>query len=383
MSVRILVVDDEPDVELLIKQRFRQKIRDNEYSFLFAHNGIQALDVLDRHPDVDIVLTDINMPEMDGLSLLVAMKELNRLLKTVVVSAYGDFDNIRAAMNRGAFDFITKPINFQDLEITLTKTWVHLLEMRRAVEARNELGAVYQELDVARRIQQAMVPRNFSVNGKAEIYAEMTPAREVGGDFYDFFWIDEDRLGFAVGDVSGKGIPAALFMAVSRTMLRSLALAGGSPTEVLTRMNELLFPERQPSMFVTIVYGVLDTRTGMLEYCTAGHPPPFVVTPDGEVKKLDRSRAVGVCLTPRPIFPSLTYQMLAGEAVLFYSDGVTEAMNDDRMMFDFPGLESCLTSLTGGTAKTVVECTRDAVGVFTGGAPQSDDITLLAVGVRH
>ena len=119
---KILVVDDEADLEVLIKQKFRKQIRENQYQFVFAVNGHDALDKLQDHADIDLVLSDINMPGMDGLTLLVKLKEMSPLIKTVIVSAYGDMDNIRTAMNRGAFDFLTKPVNFEDLELTVEKT---------------------------------------------------------------------------------------------------------------------------------------------------------------------------------------------------------------------------------------------------------------------
>src|SRR6185436_17451119 len=130
MMSKILVVDDETDLEALIKQKFRQKIREHRYEFLFAINGKDALEKLEKNDDVDIILTDINMPEMDGLTLLSKLNEQNSLLKSVIVSAYGDMENIRTAMNRGAFDFITKPVNFEDLDLTMERTLVHVNQMR-------------------------------------------------------------------------------------------------------------------------------------------------------------------------------------------------------------------------------------------------------------
>src|SRR5882757_1119789 len=127
---KILVADDETDLEMLIKQKFRQKIREHQYEFVFAVNGNDALDKLQQHADVDVVLTDINMPEMDGLTLLTKLSEQNSLLKAVIVSAYGDMDNIRTAMNRGAFDFITKPVNFEDLDLTVQKTIKYVAQLR-------------------------------------------------------------------------------------------------------------------------------------------------------------------------------------------------------------------------------------------------------------
>lgn len=144
---KILVVDDEADLETLIKQKFRQKIRQQEYEFVFAINGVKALEQLQEHHDVDVVLSDINMPEMDGLTLLSRLNEQHNLLKSVIVSAYGDMENIRTAMNRGAFDFITKPVNFEDLELTMQKTLKHVQQMKDTMKAIKENNILKMYVD--------------------------------------------------------------------------------------------------------------------------------------------------------------------------------------------------------------------------------------------
>lgn len=144
---KILVVDDEADLEVLIKPKFRQKIRQNEYEFIFAINGRHALEQLEIHHDVDVVLSDINMPEMDGLTLLSKLNEKNALLKSVIVSAYGDMDNIRTAMNRGAFDFVTKPVNFSDLEITIDRTIKHVGMIKDTLKAMKENNILKMYVD--------------------------------------------------------------------------------------------------------------------------------------------------------------------------------------------------------------------------------------------
>lgn len=209
MPHKILVVDDEPDLELLIKQKFRKEIKDDSFQFVFAHNGVQALESLEEHEDISVVLSDINMPEMDGLTLLQKLHEMNNpLLKSVIVSAYGDMENIRTAMNRGAFDFLTKPIDFNDLDLTVRKTMQHLEVIKSALQSRDELVAVQRDLTTAARIQQSLLPNvfpPFPERNEFEIHAEMITAKNVGGDFYDFYFLDDDRLAFAIGDVSGKG----------------------------------------------------------------------------------------------------------------------------------------------------------------------------------
>lgn len=146
---KILVVDDETDLEVLVKQKFRKKIRDQEYQFIFASNGRHALEQLSQNNDVDIVLSDINMPEMDGLTLLTKLNEQHSILKSVIISAYGDMENIRTAMNRGAFDFITKPVDFNDLELTLEKTINHVCQMRETLRAIKENNILKMYVDEA------------------------------------------------------------------------------------------------------------------------------------------------------------------------------------------------------------------------------------------
>jgi len=171
---KILVVDDEADLEVLIKQKFRQKIREHQYEFLFAINGIKALEQLEEHSDVDMVLSDINMPEMDGLTLLSKINEQNSLLKAVIVSAYGDMENIRTAMNRGAFDFITKPVNFEDLELTMQKTLKQVEQMKETMKAIKENNILKMYVDET--VLNFMGSREFETSLMANETVEATVA---------------------------------------------------------------------------------------------------------------------------------------------------------------------------------------------------------------
>ena len=168
--VKIMVVDDEADLEVLIKQKFRKKIREQEYDFVFAMNGKHALEQLELHPDVAIVLCDINMPEMDGLTLLSALSEKHTLLKSIMVSAYGDMENIRTAMNRGAFDFITKPVNFYDLEVTMEKTIKHVRQMHETLKAikENDIMRMYVDETVLNFMNSREFESSFMINETIE-----------------------------------------------------------------------------------------------------------------------------------------------------------------------------------------------------------------------
>ncbi len=167
---KILVVDDEADLQILIQQKFRQKIRQKDYEFIFAMNGREALEQLERNPDVDLVLSDINMPEMDGLTLLSKIKDTNGLLKAIIVSAYGDMENIRVAMNRGAFDFVTKPVDFKDLEITIDRTLEHVKQIKDTIKAvrQNNILKMYVDETVLRFMENKGVNNSFLENETVE-----------------------------------------------------------------------------------------------------------------------------------------------------------------------------------------------------------------------
>ncbi len=167
---KILVADDEPDLETLIRQKFRKQIREQVYDFVFAINGVDALTKIKEHPDIDIVLSDINMPEMDGLTLLNKLAESSPLLKTVIVSAYGDMDNIRTAMNRGAFDFVTKPVNFADLELTMQKTIQHVNQIKQTLIAvkENNILRMYVDENVLKFMGSREYESSLMVNETVE-----------------------------------------------------------------------------------------------------------------------------------------------------------------------------------------------------------------------
>lgn len=381
MRLKLMVVDDEPDLETLIRQRFRRQIREETLDFVFAHNGLDALARLIEHPDIGIILTDINMPEMDGLTLLSKIAELNNpALKTVVVSAYGDMENIRTAMNRGAFDFITKPIDFGDLEITINKTLQQLTILRQSLEEHDQLIALKQDLNTAKIIQQAILPKVFPPypNRKDfDVFGSMTAAKDIGGDFFDFFMIDDNNFGFVIGDVSGKGIPAAIFMAVSRTLLRATALKGLPPDECLDHVNNLLCSESVSSMFVTVFYGILNTETGIITYANGGHNPPYLVKTDGTIDLIPMTGGIALGVMEEMPFISKTLALKPGEAVFLFTDGVTEAMDSVENLYSE---ERLVDKLNLSHSKGIQEITKDIIDdvfLYSKDVPQSDDITVL------
>lgn len=380
---KILVVDDEPDLESLILQKFRSKIKAKEYEFQFAQNGAEALEKIANDCTIDLILTDINMPVMDGLTLLSKINDLNnKLLKSVIVSAYGDMENIRTAMNRGAYDFITKPIDLKDLEITIEKSLTEIELYKQALVSHNKLVALQQELDIATVIQTSILPKTFPPfpdRKEFDIYAKMTPAKEVGGDLYDFFMIDKYRLGVVVGDVSGKGIAAALLMAVCKTLLKATAYKGMPADNILSEVNNVLVDESPPNMFITVFYGVLDTRSGAFEYSNGGHNSPYLLSKDGSVKQIPDAGGLLIGAMKDAEYQSNVIMIQPGESLVFYTDGVTEAFNKNNEEYKEARLEKVLENNTSLVTKDIVQKVFKDVEVFANGVEQSDDITCLAL----
>lgn len=383
MTNRILVVDDEPDLQMLVLQKFRHQIREGAYQFDFAENGAVALRMVESNPEYSLVLTDINMPEMDGLTLLGHLNGRKRAdLKTVVVSAYGDMDNIRTAMNRGAFDFITKPIDFADLETTMLKTIDEVGRIREAMKAKEQLSGIRFELDTAARIQQKILKRDYPAypNRKEfDLFASMVAAKDVGGDLFDFFFIDDDRLAFLIGDVSGKGIPAAIYMAVCRTMIRAVASQVVDPGECLRKVNMMLIPESEMTTFVTVFYGVYNTRTGEIRYCNGGHNLPYVRRVDGRVEMLEATEGLLLGKIPNIEYDVKKVKLAKGDMIVLYTDGVTEAMDPDGEMYEEARFEEFLARPSNDNPGHLVKGAMADVLAFTRGAEPSDDITLLAL----
>lgn len=379
MATKILVVDDEPDLELMISQRFRKQVREQTLQFVFAASGVAALKQLQEDAAIDIVLTDINMPEMDGLTLLAKMREQFQQVKTVIISAYGDMKNIRTALNRGAFDFITKPIEFEDLELTLNKTIQEAQVRKQAAQDRDRVVALQRELDVARRIQQSIVPRTFPTSAHFELHAHMLTAKEVGGDLYDFFMLEEDKLGFVIGDASGKGIPAAIFMAVSRTLLRAIAMNGGAPHECLQQVNSLLRANSDSETFVTVFYGIMNTKTGEVAFSNGAHNPPYVLRTTGHIESTGAPDGLMLGLFAQAQYQPNQLTLQKGDTLVLYTDGVTEAKNHASDDFTEARLEACLPQLAQASLPQMIEHILTAVNGFVQGAPQADDLTLLAL----
>jgi len=241
---------------------------------------------------------------------------------------------------------------------------------------------IQSELKLATDIQASLLPRIFPPfpdRKDIELFALMDPAKEVGGDFYDFFFLDDHRICLVIGDVSDKGVPAALYMMVAKTLLKSEALRDANPAEILERTNSILALDNESSMFVTVFCAILDTDTGQLACANAGHLPPVIQQVDGTTTC--HSFSPGFVLGP---MPDISYKtelitLQPGELFLLYTDGVNEAVNHDLEEYGEHRLITCIKGCPAGSPEQIIQALRDEVESFANGAPQSDDITMLAV----
>ena len=248
----------------------------------------------------------------------------------------------------------------------------------RLEQERIERERIEQELLVARRIQQASLPKEVPKLEGWRISPFYQPAREVGGDFYDFHPLSEGRLGLVVGDATGKGVPAALVMASTRSMLRAVAQDSNSPGDVLSRVNDLLATDIPPNMFVTCFYAIFDPRSGRLSYANAGHDLPYLHHRSGDAEEL-RARGMPLGLMPRMSYEEKESVLAPGERVLFYTDGLIEAHNSQGEMFGAPRLRSLLSERPEA-GRSLSATLMEELKRFTGeGREQEDDITLLTL----
>ena len=283
----------------------------------------------------------------------------------------GDLD-VRSGV-RGSDELGVLAGTFDNMVARLTET----LALVNAAKERME-----EELKVARDIQMSMIPLIFPVfedRDEISVHAGLEPAREVGGDFYDFYFVDADHLCCVIGDVSGKGAGVALFMAVSKTLIKSKSMMGMSPSEIMTQVNGELSENNDQSMFVTVFLGILNVRHGAFRYCNAGHNPSYVLGAGGSTERLDRLHGPVIGAVTGLSYTEDERTLLPGDKVYMYTDGVTEAMNKAVELYTEERMVGFLESNRTSDTKRLVEASFEELKAYTGGADPVDDITVVAL----
>ena len=380
---RLLVVDDNEDNRYTLILRLELE---GYQDIATADDGQAALELLRTQP-FDLVLLDVMMPNVDGYQVLEQLRAEGRLhnLPVIMISALNELDSVVRCIELGAVDYLSKPF---DPVLLKARVGASLEKKRLRDAVRDHLARIEEELEAARQLQLSMVPRVFppvTAELPFEIFGMMEPAREVGGDLYDFYESDDGTLNFLIGDVSGKGVAAALFMAraknVMRLVTRLLRRADGSapgPAEIVATVNRELCQDNPEMMFVTLFFGMLDPRTGALRFTNAGHSPPYVLSGDG-VTPITACKGRPLGVRANSTFETGELMLAPGEAIYLHTDGITEAANTLHELFAERRLEAVLRGTAGQPIKAIVDAVTDAVRAFADGAPQSDDITALAI----
>jgi phosphoserine phosphatase RsbU/P len=380
---RLLVVDDNEDNRYTLTMMLNIEGYDD---VVVAEDGVKALDLL-KSEAFDLVLLDVMMPHVNGYEVLAELKNVGRLrdLPVLMISAVTELDSVVRCIELGAVDYLPKPFN----PVLLKARIAACLEKKRLRDALLAHAArMESELAVARDLQMSMVPRIFPAptpQCPIEIHAVMQPAHEVGGDLYDFFRLEDGRLAFLLGDVSDKGVPAALFMARTKNLVRLLTeLARGEnrsilpPGEIMTRVNRELCTDNATLMFVTMLLGLIDPAGGTLELCNAGHNDPYYLGREG-VRAIATRKGIPLGIKLDRCYETTHMPIDEGDTLFVFSDGVTDAINRNQEPFSEARLESVLRALLGTGAQNIISGVADAVLEYAVGQPQADDITMLAL----
>jgi len=377
--------------------------RNEEYGYL-ASAYVPILDK--RHMPVALASVDISMDMIDSQirQMILLSMMLSLAVMIVCIAAYYFF--MRRAVIRplnllagAARDFtssrertgelamsrvkISSKDEIGDLFHAMTKMELdlnqYMANLKAATAERERIGA---ELNIAMKIQADMLPRSFPAfpaRRDFDIYATMTPTKEVGGDFYDFFLVDETHLALVIADVSGKGVPAALFMAIARTMIKNRTLVGGSPSEILFDVNNQLCEGNASQFFVTVWLGILDLTTGKGVAANAGHEHPIVRRKDGEFELVVYRHGPAVATLEGMKFREHEFELHPGDTLFVYTDGVPEATNTENVLYGYERLLKAMNANKSRTLKELLEAVHADVNTFVGEAPQFDDLTMLAL----
>jgi phosphoserine phosphatase RsbU/P len=379
----LLIVDDNEDNRYTLTRRLQ---REGYTDLTPAADGEQALELLGTR-SFDLVLLDVMMPGLDGYQVLERMRADPRLrdIPVIMISANDQLESVVRCIELGAEDYLAKPFNPTLLR---ARTGASLEKKRMRDEICRHVRRMERELDAARAIQLSMVPTTFpdwSVEQPLAVHATLQPAREVGGDLYDCFWIAPGKLCLVIADVSDKGASAALYMARTKTVVRMLATllgkAAGAPTSVealLTGINDELCRDNPHAMFVTMLLCVVDAGTGEFEWCNAGHAVPYLVGPEGRVSALDATPSIPVGIRSAARFAANRSALAPGGTLFLYTDGVTEAANGAEEFYGEARLEATLLLSAAAGPQRLVEAVLRDVRAFAGEVAPSDDIAALA-----
>ncbi|MCE9597553.1 MAG: SpoIIE family protein phosphatase [Spirochaetia bacterium] len=317
--ISFLIVDDEADARELFLQVFADPIANGQYIFHYAADGISALNDLASNPDVSVVLLDIRMPRLDGFGVLERLQEKPEPPIVVLMTAYGDMANIRASMNRGAFDFLTKPLDLLDLQATIARAANHALIEKERRRKFAKLQDMEKDLEMAAVIQKRILPLTIPEPDGASINVVYRPLLGVGGDFYDFHLLDPKRIGVLLADVTGHGLAAALDSSTIKIAFRNERQEMHSPGQLINNINNFLC-ELPEFRFVSAAFVLFDLENMIVKGATAGHPP-FLLLRDGVVRVME-NQGLLLAVQKSEGYTVIESDLRPGDRILLFTDGL-------------------------------------------------------------
>ena len=373
----VVVVDDDI-TNLKMAGRILSK---NNMRVTALKSGMALLDYIKTNKP-DLILLDIKMPGLDGFETMRRLQEQmnpSEKIPVIFLTADDSQDAETHGLALGAMDFIKKPF-IPDVLVLRVRHTIDLVRLQHDLEQENE--RIRSELAMASRIQSAMLPGIFPAfpeRKEFDIYASMDPVRGVGGDFFDFFFIDRDHLCLLIADVSGKGIPAALFMMASKIILADNAKSGKSPAQILQDTNEAICANNPEEMFVTVWLGILDISTGLLTTANAGHEYPALMHADGQFELFRDRHGLVVGGMPGVKYHEHSLQMYPGSKLFVYTDGVPEATDAENALFGTTRMLEALNAHANESPKPILHGVRQAVNEFVSDMEQFDDLTMMCL----
>jgi sigma-B regulation protein RsbU (phosphoserine phosphatase) len=376
---KTLIIDDDPEFTALCRDVAAQSQGSESHHFVFASSDDEAIALMKREPDIDLAAVSLDSPAISGLDVFKVLTGAKLRVPRIAVTATPEMTKVRNAIREGAADFLIKPADTLELVETLDRVYAVCEARRHAWRTEAKLSAIRREIDIAGELQKRIIPDQFPSYRGIDVAARISPAKEMSGDFYDVFEVEGGRIAIVVADVAGKGIPAAFYMAVARTLIRATALHGDDPGFILKQVNRLLCHHDFPGMFVSVFFGLLDAGSWEFSYANAGHLPPYHIRHDGRVEAMEEGGGVVLGVVEDQVYEQGMVIIERGDALFFFTDGLTEAFDIHRNQFSDERLIEWLAGNRDKPAKMLAHDVFAFVDAFTRGAEQSDDITSLVI----
>ena len=387
-SMNILIVEDARDQRMMLSVVLKKR----GHQVLEAEDGHQALELLEKHPETRIVISDWMMPNMDGIALCEAVRktDLGRYIYFILLTGKTEHEALVEGIERGADDFLHKPVNFDELDARL-KAGIRVIELERKLE--QKITIIEKDLESAAVTQESLLSKPACIQN-VDFNWFFKPSRILGGDMFGYQTIDDETIGFYQLDVAGHGIPSALFSFTLNHLLSESGIRGSltkefleeapyyricQPEEVLASLNKRFQVQPESMLYFTIVYGIMNSRTGLVTLAQAGHPPPFWLKSDSRTVEPVSGRGVPIGMMTDINYDSVALQFQPGDRLLFYTDGVTECENADKELFGEERLKQALQDGFNDEVGALKKRIEAAITEWNGHQSFEDDVTLLVM----